>query len=384
MKKKFCSFDDARKFVRTLSLRSRSEWKKLAINKQLPKDIPHDPAKSYKKEWTNWKDWLGYEEEYYVKSTARNFIIAREFVRSLGLKNQSEWRKYLKSGNKPKDIPALPERTYQKEWNGYGDWLGTGNIHPKYLEFLPFEEARKFVRSLNLKKLSEWNAYCDSGQKPDNIPREPAGYYKQNWISWADWFSENAIPIRGKRMLSFEEARTFARTLNLKGKDDWGKFAESNNRPHYIPVDPRQSYKNKGWISWNDWLGTKIDPRNVNFKNYEDAKKSIMYFGIKNQNEWVKFVKTDKKPIDIPANPRQYYEKEWKGWGDWLGTGTISNITKSRNYLSFNNAREEVRKLARKYNIKTWDDWYKAVKERKIPETIPSDPNRVYSKRKKK
>jgi hypothetical protein len=186
LKKKFRSFEDARKFVRTLSLRSRSEWKKLAINKQLPKDIPHDPAKSYKKEWTNWKDWLGYEEEYHVKSTASNFITAREFVRSLGLKNQSEWRKYLKSGNKPKNILALPERTYHKEWKGYGDWLGTGNIHPKYLEFLPFEEARKFARSLNLKKLSEWNAYCDSGQKPDNIPREPAGYYKQNWISWAD------------------------------------------------------------------------------------------------------------------------------------------------------------------------------------------------------
>jgi hypothetical protein len=184
-------------------------------------------------------------------------------------------------------------------------------------------------------------------------------------------------------MLSFEEARTFARTLNLKGKDAWSKFAESNNRPYYIPVDPRQSYKNKGWVSWNDWLGTKIDPRNVNFKSYEDAKKRIMSFGIKNQNEWVKFVKTHKKPIDIPANPRQYYEKEWKGWGDWLGTGTISNITKSRNYLSFNDAREEARKLATKYNIKTWDDWYKAVKERKIPEIIPSDPNRVYSKKRK-
>lgn len=384
MKKQFRSFDDARKFARSLSLRSGSEWKKLAINKHLPKDIPHDPAKSYKKEWKGWKYWLGYEEEYRVKSQARNFIMAREFVHSLCLKNQLEWRKYLKSGKKPKDIPSLPARTYHKEWNGYGDWLGTGNIHPKYLEFLPFEEARKFVRTLNLKKLSEWNTYCDSGQKPKNIPRAPAGYYKQNWISWADWFSENAIPIRGKRMVSFEEARNFARSLNLKGKDVWVKFSKSQNRPYYVPVDPSQIYKNKGWKGWNDWLDTEIDPRNINFKSYEDAKKNITTFNVKSQTDWSEFVKTDKKPIDIPANPRQYYKKEWKGWGDFLSTGSIASITKSRNYLNYNESSEEVRKIAKKYNIKTWSDWNEAVKEGKIPKNIPSAPNRVYSKKRKK
>lgn len=383
MKKKFRSFEESKKFARTLFLRSGSEWKKLAKQNKLPNDIPHDPAKSYKKEWTSWKDWLGYEKRYQKTGNYQNFHDAREFVQSLKIKNQQGWRQYLKSDKKPQNIPFAPNHVYD-QWISWGDWLGTGKIHPKYLEFLPFNEARRVTRKLKLRTVKEWFAYCDSGKKPNSIPRDAPNYYKQNWISWGDWLSENPIPQRGKRMLSFEEARTFARTLNLKGKDDWGKFAESNNRPYYIPVDPRQSYKNKGWVSWNDWLGTRIDPRNVNFKRYDDAKKIIATFDVKGQADWSEFVKTDKKPIDIPANPRQYYGNAWKGWGDFLSTGTVSSLIKSRNYLNFNEARVEARKLAKKYNIKTWGDWSKAVKEGKISKNIPLDPSRVYSKRKKK
>ena len=44
----------------------------------------------------------------------RSFESAREFVRSLNLKNQKEWLEYCKSGNKPDDIPSNPWKTYKK------------------------------------------------------------------------------------------------------------------------------------------------------------------------------------------------------------------------------------------------------------------------------
>jgi hypothetical protein len=31
-------------------------------SRERPKDIPANPARTYKKEWTDWPDWLGYEE----------------------------------------------------------------------------------------------------------------------------------------------------------------------------------------------------------------------------------------------------------------------------------------------------------------------------------
>ena len=55
----------------------------------------------------------------------KSFEEARDFVHKLNLKSQEEWSDYCKSGQKPDDIPAAPERIYKKDgWKGLGDWLG--------------------------------------------------------------------------------------------------------------------------------------------------------------------------------------------------------------------------------------------------------------------
>jgi hypothetical protein len=78
------------------------------------------------------------------------FKEAREYVRGLHFKNQKEFRKWHKS-EKPPDIPSTPRRTYKKEWKGWGDWLGTGNIATFNKEILPFEEARRLYWNINLR-----------------------------------------------------------------------------------------------------------------------------------------------------------------------------------------------------------------------------------------
>jgi hypothetical protein len=83
--------------------------------------------------------------------TFRPFSEAREYVLTLKLKNVTQWREYYRSGKKPDDIPSNPEQVYKKEWKGYGDWLGTGNIVTRNREYLPFEEARKIARSFKFK-----------------------------------------------------------------------------------------------------------------------------------------------------------------------------------------------------------------------------------------
>jgi hypothetical protein len=46
-------------------------------------------------------------------------------------------------------------------------------------KYLPFIEAREFIRKLGLKNKKEWDDYCISGLKPDNIPSNPEIIYKQ-------------------------------------------------------------------------------------------------------------------------------------------------------------------------------------------------------------
>jgi len=114
-----------------------------------------------------------------MKKKFRSFNQARKFVHSLKLKNQKEWRKYLKSGKKPKDIPAYPDAVYSKQWKSVGDWLGTERIANQNRKYRSFEEARKFVQSLGLKNGKEWVEYCKSGKIPNDIPRNPYKIYSK-------------------------------------------------------------------------------------------------------------------------------------------------------------------------------------------------------------
>ncbi len=52
---------------------------------------------------------------------------------------------------------------------------------PMPREYLPFEEAREFVRGLDLKSQSEWRKFCkgempEKGSLPVDIPSKPAVY----------------------------------------------------------------------------------------------------------------------------------------------------------------------------------------------------------------
>ena len=78
--------------------------------------------------WAGMGDWLGTGTVASSLRQYRPFKIARAFVRTLGLKSGQEWSVYCQSGNKPADTRRGRARTYAKDgWDGWGDWLGTGN-----------------------------------------------------------------------------------------------------------------------------------------------------------------------------------------------------------------------------------------------------------------
>jgi hypothetical protein len=95
----------------------------------------------------------------------RPFDDARAFVRTLGLKSQDDWNAYCRSGKKPNDIPVTPDRAYADDgWAGLFDFLGAGRRRGRGWQ--PFDKARAFARTLDLKSFTEWRKYCKSGKKP--------------------------------------------------------------------------------------------------------------------------------------------------------------------------------------------------------------------------
>jgi predicted helicase len=131
----------------------------------------------------------------------------------------------------------------------------------------------------------------------------------------------------------FEEARSFVRSLKLKGDSEWrqycrGELVQSGTKPPDIPASPWNIYVDKGWKGFGDWLGTgNVAPILRIFRPFREARAFARGLKLKSVAEWSAFCKGKmpnkmKLPPDIPAYPNQTYaDKGWSGMRDWLGTG---------------------------------------------------------------
>ena len=189
------------------------------------------------------------DEDFHTK-IYRPFHEAREFARGLGLKNQAEWKTWSRSNSRPEDIPKCPEAVYKKEgWAGMSDWLGTRNKKGGYR---PFQEAREFARNLGLHSEHEWKIWLKSGSCPEDIPASPQSVYKGNgWAGIGDWLGTGN---RKHNYRSFQEARTFVRSIGLQSQSEWLDWTRSDSCPDDIPAFPDAVYK-EGWAGISDWIG---------------------------------------------------------------------------------------------------------------------------------
>jgi hypothetical protein len=284
------SFEDARDFARRLKLKSANDWREYCRSDRKPADIPDGPHKVYAQNgWTSWGDWLGTDTVSTSLRPYRSFKKARAFVRGLGLKSQSEWRDYTRSGKKPVDIPANPEATYKKVgWAGMGDWLGTGRIADQLREFRPFKKSRAFVHDLKLKSFREWFDYCRLGRKPFDIPSNPQRAYKNDgWCGWGDWLGTGNVSQRLREFRPFTNARAFTRSLGLKSGAEWRDYSTSGKKPADIPANPGETYKEVGWAGMGDWLGTgRVADQWREYRPFKEARTFVHGLGLKSNSEW--------------------------------------------------------------------------------------------------
>ncbi len=390
-------FEQAREFVQGIGLSSKAEWEKyckgLMHKKGLkPDDIPYHPRIIYKnKGWISLGDWLGTGRIATFEKVYRSFKEARAFVHSLKLKNGEEWKNYCKGEMhekvaKPENIPATPDRIYKsKGWISLGDWLGTGTVTNRDRIYRSFIKAKVLVYKLKLKSQKEWQVYCKSGFKPDDIPSNPRVIYKdKGWNGYGDWLGTGIIAPQNKIYLTFQKAREFVHKLNLKSSEEWQVYCKLGGKPDDIPASPHRIYKKGGWIGYGDWLGTgNIALQNQIFLTFKTAREFVHGLQLKNSAEWKhyckgKLVKTGIKPDNIPTNPNiTYKNKGWNGYGDWLGTRIIAN--RDRIYRSFTEARKFVRNL----NLKNRSEWMQycnseITKIENMPIDIPRSPWHIY------
>ncbi|TBR07322.1 MAG: hypothetical protein EPO62_08615, partial [Candidatus Nitrosotenuis sp.] len=174
--------------------------------------------------------------------------------------------------------------------------------------------------------------------------------------------------------LPFSEAREIVRELGLRGIKEWKEYCKSGKLPENIPKHPHQRYREL-WTGYSDWLGCENRSGVFiakKFLPFEDAREYARSLRLSGQKEWLEWARSDKRPASIPSSPYKTYREKWVNLADWLGT----TRTRSTNFLSFQEAREFVRKLGLKSQIE-WEEW---VRSDTRPDNIPSTPHMTYRK----
>jgi superfamily II DNA or RNA helicase len=395
-------FKECLSFTRNLKLNDINEWRQYSKSGNKPCDIPSKPNITYSKEWISWNDWLG-------TNNVSNWEVSKQFFSLKEAKfwletnckkmitSQSKYNNWVKNKieglpPKPSQMPSAPWQTYSRDpnWKGLGDFLGTGTIASRDLKYISYQKAKQKLKKFALssrEQYYEWyrDVYPSLKSEDFILPKNCHSTYKKEWEGWNIFLSNNN-PYGKKNVewMSFTKARKFVRSLKLKSGQEWKNYHKGEMKhlpkcPYNIPLFPQRYYKDKGYKSMSDWIGTKEINIDRNIVSFENAYSFAHSLKLKKSSDWKLYLK-GKFPIlpilppGYPKYPQRWYSKhpKWKGMGDFLGIKNKFNTQ----YLPFDIAHKHILKL----KLKSQREWKIFCASNKKPINIPSNPNTVYAK----
>ena len=399
--KNFFSLSDAKKFIKNHTkgkITSQSEFNKWVKNKiegvvEKPVQMPSAPWQTYFNDpaWKGLGDFLGTNRVASRSIVYLNYEAAKTRLKKERLGSKEEYYTWLNKNLKTlKDegiiLPKFCNQTYKEHWEGWNIFLSNNNPHgKKNVEWMDFNKARKFVRTLGLQNTKEWYSYCRGELKnlpepPYNIPVFPHRYYKNDgYTTLMDWLGKKEFRI-DKKVVPLKVAKKFAAKLNLKKTSDWklyltGKIKGLPSLPDGVPQNPNRWYQNDpAWKGMGDFLSI-TNKFNIKYIPFLEAKKKVQNLKLKGQAEWRKYCTSGRKPINIPSNPHSIYANDgWIGYGDWLGTNTIR--TRDIQFSTYNDAIQKIHllKLSSRAEYTLW--WRETGKN--LEPKLPAKPYNTY------
>lgn len=369
-KKERLRYQEAKELIRSLGISSLNDYLNIKEKSQLGLPSNLKPYYQYQKEWVSYRDFFGVN---YRGIEILSFNAARKLVQELNIRKIKDYRNLGMDFFRSKGLPSNPDKKYQAEgWNGWSDFFGVEKFNSE-IEFLSFEEARKIVHQQKFNSRTEWNTWSKT-HRPQSIPSVPQNTYRENgWISWNDWLNIELIATQKIKFLPFHEARQLVRGLNLNTQGEYKNYVRAKS-DSMLPSNPSRTYKNSGWESWGDWLGTNRIATFNRYESltYEEAREYVISLGVRNEHEWKSIHNLESK---LPLDLRTRFSEHWSGWKNFLGDKYQSNKSKNSDFLDFKVAKA----LVHSYQLKSINDWRKFVSSGSKPENIPKYPDRYYS-----
>lgn len=255
------------------------------------------------------------------KSNKGNFKSKNlDFFNSLQFMEDNKW---FKMNDKLSTVATTTLRKICIEHFKNGDWNGYKK------DFLTSAEAIKFVNTLKLKSLEEWNEFTKSDKMPNNIPVGFKGYYKKSEgivIGTAEWIGYTNPMSSNKSFVSYLECKAWFDTNNIKTQSQFRNWCNENIKPEYIPSSPDNYYEE--WNGWGEFTGSGNNNGGLSiYKPFTEVRKFIRSLKFKNITEYDNWYKLNKSN-DIPNYPDKckQYKIEWTDWEDYLGCKIANTI----------------------------------------------------------
>lgn len=178
--------------------------------------------------------WVSYEE-------------ASAWAQAQKIKTRNEWSARAKLDGFPDRIPATPRRTYKAQWQGWGAFLGTGNVSTHNKPFRSYADASAWAHQEKIRSRSDWKART----KPADIPADPETFYKSEWQGLGAFLGTGTVAPQNRRYRSCADASAWAQQEKITSSIDW----KTRTKPADIPANPGHVYKAE-WQGWRAFLGT--------------------------------------------------------------------------------------------------------------------------------
>lgn len=248
-----------------------------------------------------------------------------------------------------------------------------------------YEEAKKLISSLSSPptSLSEYKKMFDENILPVGLPKDPYYYKGKGFISLGDFLGTNSVAPQYRTWESYESAKNLLSTLKQPPRSgkEYLKLYKQGGIPNKIPMYPDNTYRNNGWVSWGDFLGTGvIANQNKDFVSYDEAKAIIQDLPVRptTSKEYRELHKKKSIPHSLPHNaPHVYKNSGWDGWGDYLGTGNIAPQNKI--FVDYEVAKSIIAEMEAPPSSQV--EYFQYARNNLLPDGVPHSPSDVYGEK---
>jgi len=178
------------------------------------------------------------------------------------IESGNEWKRYIRKNGNFGILPLDPQLSYKNRgWESWSDllpnYVGDINKRSRFKKHYTYNQAKKYIKKLNIKTSKEWKEYLKKYKVDGRMPSAPYVVYGKigQWISWGEFLGTNNLHNKDKIFYTYNKAKKIVKNLKLTNYTNWENYIKINGSIKGVPRHPQRYYKkNKEWVSWVDFL----------------------------------------------------------------------------------------------------------------------------------